>query len=865
MYLLLSLMMLTAAARDTQYTYGTSVTGITRQLAVDRTPALYTGDFGDCLGGQSLFNITKFDAAYYTDNSTVLFHLDGASNIEHESLMMRFSMDAYGENRFQMVFNPCSVNIYSLCPLTASVPVAAWAVFTVGPAQVGSIPALAFTIPDFEGSVSMQMFANSTGAEIGCFQASLTNGVTLGHPRAISPVLAILALVAVLASSVTAAYGVSIPHMRTHYAHSISATVVLEIFQSIFFSGALSANFPSVLIAWWSNFAWSAGQIYSNLMVKSVDSLSGVRGNTSQVGGAGPVILNQDGGGLVPQIYRQTLGTAQETAHQLAHRHPYNASNPYDYTWSGNPVNPGVQLPGTSSGFPGTLAALNLPAADAFTVGLLWLLVLLGLLALGMAASKFSLEALVGMKRIKHDRMAYFRDNWMTYTVLAVLRTLHMAFGMVLTLAFYQFSFGGSSGAKAVAAIFFLLFLFGIGGLASHACHSRLRHGQYAVRQDRLYFVRGKILKVIPWVQIARLDSMKDAEVPDNSVGSLPFIRIHYQDDDPTRIDVHQDEAYVKRFGWLPARYRPSRWWFFGCYLVYQLIRAAFIGGASATPLAQVCGLLTYDILSFTLLVKLDPFEGQRNTALGVWMLGLSKIVTTGLSVAFLPDVNLNRMVATGIGLIIVAVQGLLVIGLLILVVLGAMSSYMSLTRNREDFRPEELKPTRVRYFEHIQAKALDVRIPREEKERRRMLEKAQRNAPPLQPSFSVKAVKRMSKIEDEVMVRVLDVPFDDSIALDPGRTSRMSRHKRTSSACSRLPTRAATPHRISWSSRDLADWDALSLQRPDRGLAKRPHTVEEEPARLGPMVTTAVQTPDESSGVPKEPAGRGSQETKNE
>lgn len=52
-----------AVANDTQCIYGTSIDGITKQLAVDRTPALYTGDFGDCLGGQSLFNITKFDAA----------------------------------------------------------------------------------------------------------------------------------------------------------------------------------------------------------------------------------------------------------------------------------------------------------------------------------------------------------------------------------------------------------------------------------------------------------------------------------------------------------------------------------------------------------------------------------------------------------------------------------------------------------------------------------------------------------------------------------------------------------------------------------------------------------------------------------
>ena len=83
---------LSHVAAETQYIYGTGADGETRELALDRNPALYTGDFADCLGGGSLFNITKFDAAYYADNMTVLFHLDGSTNIRNESLMsMAFS------------------------------------------------------------------------------------------------------------------------------------------------------------------------------------------------------------------------------------------------------------------------------------------------------------------------------------------------------------------------------------------------------------------------------------------------------------------------------------------------------------------------------------------------------------------------------------------------------------------------------------------------------------------------------------------------------------------------------------------------------------------------------------------------------
>jgi hypothetical protein len=79
-------------------------------LLDDRKPALYTGNFGDCRGGSSI-NVTRFDAAYYKDNMTVLFHLAGHSGLTNESLMMYIGVYAYGESRFDLTFNPCQANI----------------------------------------------------------------------------------------------------------------------------------------------------------------------------------------------------------------------------------------------------------------------------------------------------------------------------------------------------------------------------------------------------------------------------------------------------------------------------------------------------------------------------------------------------------------------------------------------------------------------------------------------------------------------------------------------------------------------------------------------------------------------------------
>ena len=74
-----------------------------------------------------------------------------------------------------------------------------------------------------------------------------------------------------------------------------------------------------------------------------------------------------------------------------------------------------------------------------------------------------------------------------------------------------------------------------------------------------------------------------------------------------------------------------------------------------------------------------------RNTVLAVYLLGISKVATAGLSIAFLPDYHVARIPTTALGIIIIVIQGLLVIAVMILIVLGAFSSYMSLTRNREE------------------------------------------------------------------------------------------------------------------------------------------------------------------------------------
>lgn len=815
----------TANARETVYIKGLGLDGVNRDLDVSRYPALYTGDFYDCMGGESLFNITKFDVAYYADNLTVLFHLDGTTNIRKEDIMLHILLEAYGENRFNMTYDPCQDKIHSMCPLNAGDPITAFAAIPLAPGNWSGIPSIPLGLPDLEGLARVQIFANSSRTQIGCFQASLTNGNSFSQPEAVGSLLGAMVLIAVVASFATAIYGLSIPHMRVHYAHSFSVLVIFEAFQSIFFSGALSVNWPSVLPAWWSNFAWTAGMFANDKVIRSVSAFTGNNVDVSQVGGAGSVQIN-NGGGLSRQIYgRSALARSLLPGHDalslksLARRAAYNASNPYDYTWGGHPRTPGMPIPGTWPGFAGTLSLVGIPPAEAFTIYTIWLLVMLAAVALFIVTTKLLLDFLIKMNCLKTDGLDYFRSHAWGYILAALLRTLFVAFFSAMTLAMYQFTLGGAAGPTAVAVIIWLGFFVGLGGIVAYACYFRLRHGKYEASPDTLRFERGNVLGKVPFIATTRQSKIGDEEPSQKPYlfGTMPFVKVKFVDEDPNRATVHVDEGYIKRFGWLSARYRRTRWWFFAVYFCYQFIRACFVGGAARAPLAQVFGLFIFDIMALVAIMKLNPFESNRNTAVAVWMLSISKIVTTGLSIAFLPAFSLDRIITTVIGIIIIVVQGFVAIAVLILILLGVFSTWMSLSRNREDF-PGALEQTRVRFFEHSQARAED--FPPNLKKIKKDEEAREEEEEMKQPHFEVRDVRRAPKIEDEELDRFPDL--EPPIISAAGATAS-GRRSRATSASSRFSVsslpKTVRVHRVSWSSKDIPLWDS-EMNRGDQQRA---------------------------------------------
>lgn len=803
---------LSVAAVEKTWITGVDEEGNKIYLDDNRRPALYTQSFGDCQG-DSLINVTRFDAAYYKDNMTILFHLAGNTALTDEGLMLYIGVYAYGEPRFDLTFNPCNANIWSLCPLNASEPIEANGIIPVAPSDVSAIPPLALTIPDFEGQAILRIFANSTQSQIGCYSAIVTNGATFSHPATVGAILGVFTLVAIFSSIATAMYGENASETRKHYAHSLSVFVVFAVLHHIFFTGALSVNWPSVLVAFWSNYAWSAGMIFSTRMQDSINQFLGAnRGNISMVGAAASGVANDDlGGGFqISQIYKRATTLPFQSSEEmgqipppdfeaaLVRRELMNSTN--GFSWYGFPVRPGLPLPGNYSGFAGTVAQENIPASNAFMTALLWFLILLLCIATAITGVKWATEALYRLHVIKTSRLANFRANWLHFLLAVLQRAVFIAFFMFMFLTMFQFTLGGGAGVLAIAAICFTLFFLGMAVAAACALWYRLRSGKYATEADRLNIERKKTLGMIPWFGVMRESTISVKDESKAFSASLPWWRIRFVRNAPDA-PTHEDEDYLRKFGWLAARFRRSKWWFFALWLVYEFIRACFYGGAAGHALTQVFGLLVVEFIAFIAIIFLQPFEGKRLNLLMVYVLGFSKVATVALSSAFDTRFNLERIPTTIIGIVIIVIQGILTILLMIAIVLGAISSYMSVTRHRNDFKPKKWTRLRNRYLAHIDQASSNQQSSSPPPPPTPM------PAEPTEPYFKVGSVRRQPKIDDrDDFIDTEDyqqskTSLVQGVMPDGGQSCAQS--IRSQPSISKLPY-GAKRHRASWSSRDL-------------------------------------------------------------
>lgn len=138
----------------------------------------------------------------------------------------------------------------------------------------------------------------------------------------------------------------------------------------------------------------------------------------------------------------------------------------------------------------------------------------------------------------------------------------------------------------------------------------RLRGGKLRLTREIRVISLERKLGFLPWYKISRQNSVTAGSNPAPSI--IPWWKLSIETHQE-RPSVHKEDTFVRQFGWLSARYRRRRWWFFGPWLIYEFLRALFYGGGQKNSKAQVFGLLALEIAAFGILAIANPFQSVRS------------------------------------------------------------------------------------------------------------------------------------------------------------------------------------------------------------------------------------------------------------
>ena len=214
-----------------------------------------------------------------------------------------------------------------------------------------------------------RIFSNTTRNQVGCISADLVNGITFSHVTPISSVLGGLTFAAIFTSATSLflkarEFAFQVPALF-EYSTTPSAGFLLSILQTVFLTGILPLNFPSNLVGFWSNFAWASGIVYIGPFQSKIDSIRDFKAEPIELG------YNNDVIRMLYGLYAPGSTIAKRSEIEY-----------------GVPVKEGLPIPGTYFGFPGTLAALNISAQNAFLTSIFLILISNGALVMPVRTAR---------------------------------------------------------------------------------------------------------------------------------------------------------------------------------------------------------------------------------------------------------------------------------------------------------------------------------------------------------------------------------------------------------------------------------------------------------------------------------------------
>lgn len=229
--------------------------------AADDERRIESRSLNPCMSNSS-FSATLFQVTFTPGNRSLAFNIEGISNIAGK-VEADLQLLVYGYAAMDSVLDPCgNDDLSGMCPMNSG-PLTIKSNLDISQDIMGSIPGIAYTVPDLDAVVRIKIRDQDTKVQLACVEAELSNGHSV-EQKAVAWTTAVIAGLGLVASAVTSGLG----HSNTAAHVAANAMSLFGYMQAQAFIGMTAVPLPPIVAAWTQNFQWSMGIIRVDFLQK---------------------------------------------------------------------------------------------------------------------------------------------------------------------------------------------------------------------------------------------------------------------------------------------------------------------------------------------------------------------------------------------------------------------------------------------------------------------------------------------------------------------------------------------------------------------------------------------------------------------
>ncbi|QPG74089.1 hypothetical protein FOA43_001410 [Brettanomyces nanus] len=486
-----------------------------------------------------------FDVVFDPNKKSIKYDISITTGVSGY-IYAKVNVFAFGIDIIEEDINFCNIGWKQFCPVyPGSMEIES--IQYLDSKYVDMIPGIAFTFPDLDATVRI-ILMDSDGNDVGCLQASFSNGKTVSHVAA-KWATAVVAGIGLLVSSVLSLFGNSASASRL----SAMSVAMFTYFQSVVIISMLKVQeIPPIAGAWSENLAWSMGLIEVPFMQKIFRWFVQASGGTPDqyLTSSSTSVLTQRSlevgfesikTGILGFLFPHLFGTSSSSSSNV------NLFGRSDSSANGTLINQddvqGSHYLKILRGIPRVGYKAGIEPSSIVCTGFTFFFVFLYLLI-----AVFFIFRLISVNTTKKrwfNRTVDDGYSWKPLLKGTLCRYIYIGFPQLVVLSLFEFTFIDSPAVVVIAA---LLIILAIGSM-SWSCYRVIKWGNLSMKQH-------------------------------NNAAAI----------------LYGNSDVLTRYGFLYTMLDASRYWFCAVILLYGFVKYLFVALVQASGKTQAMACFIIDL-----------------------------------------------------------------------------------------------------------------------------------------------------------------------------------------------------------------------------------------------------------------------------